>query len=166
MQKNYLQKLVITNLKKIIDFYKLNSIAGFAEVIGIKSSTVKSWLSFDRCPKIKTLDNISDKLNIPTYFLFLENFLPTDEMIKPGIANDSSRALKNNLKKIYKNLDKNSWNEISSIYSGLLSIDTLKSYQRRDERSIMPPIKTLEKLSSYLGIPASEILKGDNDGEN
>lgn len=165
MSEEYLQKLIISNLKKILNHHGFNSVEEFAEEVEINTTTVESWFSFRRCPKIKSLDRISDRLNIPTYILFQEDLQLSDFVNTQGIKNDSSKALDNNLKKAYRNLNKNSWDEISSIYRGLLSINTLKSYHR-ENGSIMPPIATLEKLSSYLGIPASELIKESKSEED
>lgn len=165
MSEGYLQKIVITNLKKIAEYYEINSIEKLAEIVEVKSSTIISWFSYKRGPKIKTLDKISDKLNIQTHILFQDEFQPNSSMIIPGVKNNSRESLDSNLKKEYGKLSKKSWSEVSSIYSGFLSIDTLKSYHR-GENSITPPIKTLEKLSSYLGVPASELIKDVKNEED
>jgi hypothetical protein len=165
MNTSYLQRVVIANLKNIMIFFGLNSIKELAVLAEVERETVESWFSYDRCPKLKTLDKISNRLNFPTYILLQEDFLLDQSKVKQSIFNDSRETLVKNLEKEYIKRNKTSWNDISSIYSGYLSIDTLKSYHRKNN-NITPPLKTLEVMSSYLGIPASELIKEVENAES
>lgn len=165
MQIGYLHSTVMTNLRKVMSYLKIDSARELSLLVKVKEETIESWFLNNRTPKITTLDKIANKLNVPTYILF-QNDLKIDEtIIYDSINNNSSDNLEKNLKNEYLKRSKASWNEISSIYSGFRSIDTLKSYHRKTNK-ITPPLKTLEKLSSYLGIPASELLKEVHNEEN
>lgn len=165
MQNGYLHNVVITNLRKIMMHFNIESNKQLSEFADVKEKTIESWFSNKRSPKISTLDKIANKLKIPTYILFKEDLEINDINIYDSIENNSSDSLEKNLRNVYIRRGKTSWNEISSIYSGLLSIDTLKSYHRKKNR-ITPPLNTLERLSSYLGIPAGELIKEDYNEKN
>lgn len=161
----YLHRVVITNIKKVMVYFQIDSTKGLAELVEVKVETIESWFSNKRSPKITTLDKIANKLNIPTYILFQDELTIDETTIRHSVNNNSRDALEKNLRNEYNRQGKTLWNEISSIYSGFRSIDTLKSYHRKTNK-ITPPLKTLEKLSSYLGIPASELIKENNYEEN
>lgn len=165
MQIGYLHNVVMTNLKKIMIRFNIESNKQLSELAEVKESTIESWFSNKRSPKISTLDKIANKFKIPTYILFKEDLDINGINVNNSLENNSSDSLEKNLRNEYIRLGKTSWNEISSIYSGFLSIDTLKSYHRKKNR-ITPPLITLERLSSYLGIPASELIKEDCNEKN
>lgn len=160
---SFLQKLLIKNLKFIFNYIKITNQKDAAKYIGINYSTFRSWMSYERLPSLVTLDRICDIFKIPTYVLFLPD-LSDFNLTKINVTtnNNSIKNLNKNLKILYKKKGKDNWNDIESIYSGLLSRETLKSYHR-GKNYITPPISTLDKMCSYLGIPAYKLLRGEKD---
>lgn len=160
------ERYILINLDKIFKYYSLNNLKEIAVKIDVNYSTIRSWNSYQRMPTLKTLDIICNKLFVPTYILFIPE-LSREEIsnyITENIKNNSPRNLRSNLKKAYKDKGINSWSEVEAFFSGLLSEETLKSYHRLNN-PLVPPIKTLGKMSSYLGIEPYKLLQkqeGDN----
>ena len=159
MEKEYLQKILIHNIKYILKFKGIKNPKEAALFLNTNYSTLRSWLAYERTPALSTLDNVCNILEVPTYILFVPDLNERELIHVLGTErkNYSITILQKNFAKLYKH---KSWNEVVSQYSGLLSDETLKSYQRINN-NIVPPISTLETMCSYLGIPAHELLRGD-----
>lgn len=162
----YIERRILINLNKVFKYYNLNDLEEISKKIEINYSTIRSWNSYHRIPTLKTLDTICDKLFIPTYILFLLDLNQgvISNNINKTINNNTPKKLKYNLRKVYKDKNLNSWSEVEAFFSGLLSVETLKSYHRVNN-PIVPPIKTLGKMSSYLGVEPYKLLQ-NQEGDN
>lgn len=162
MQVKFLHRKVINNLRLVLNFYKFDNYKEAADFLDINYSTFRSWFSYKRKPSLHKLDLICDKLKIPTYLLFMMKI--DENLIEKNIGtiiNNSRDKFKVNLEKAYYKNNKYSWRERELMFSGLLSFETLKSYQRNNNY-IMPTIDTLEEICTYLGEQPYKILGGDN----
>jgi transcriptional regulator with XRE-family HTH domain len=166
-QRRFLQKIIINNLKEFLIKIGIPTSKEASEFLNINYSTYRSWMALEREPSLRTLDNICDKLQIPTYVLFMnEKCIDYKGYHVADIKNDSRMILVENLKRVYADKGKQSWHEKESLFYGLLSQETLKSYQRNKEY-ICPTIQTIEGMCSYLGIPAYKLLSGGSyESEN
>ena len=162
-----LQKTIINNLFIILSYFGLkNDREKMAEYINVSYSTFRGWISYNRTPSLKTLDEISNVLSIPTYILMMQDLHSRDinGYIDNEINNNSPLYLSENLISAYRDKGLNSWGAVENIYGSLLSRESLKSYHRKNENRT-PTINTLDKMSSYLGIPAYKLIMGGKKHE-
>ncbi|QZN88052.1 helix-turn-helix transcriptional regulator [Vagococcus lutrae] len=167
MNPENLQKTVINNLFEVLKHYGLsNNRKKIADFLNVNYSTFRAWISYNRTPSLETLDKISNTLSIPTHILFIPDLQTEDvkRYIDNEIQNNSSFFLDKNLKSVYRDQDLNNWRAVENIYGSLLSQESLKSYHRKNNSRI-PTINTLEKMSTYLGVPAYKLIMGGKHHE-
>src|SRR5690625_5094167 len=106
-----------------------------AEYIHVSYSTFRGWITYNRTPSLKTLDEISNVLSIPTYILMIHDLhsRDIDGYIDNEINNNSPLYLSENLISAYRDKGLNSWGAVENIYGSLLSRESLKSYHRKNE---------------------------------
>lgn len=157
-----LKATISNNLLSYMNYYNYQDYESFSEHIGVNVNTFKCWTSLKRSPSLSTLDKISDRVNIPTYYLFKssKNFKINHYIKETYIPNCSRKILSTNLNKIFINKNKYSWNDRSSLFYGYFSIDTLMSYTR-EKNPRTPPIEKISLLAECLGIePYKLLMKG------
>lgn len=135
----------------------------FCEYIGINVSTFKCWVSEKRNPTLHVLDKICDKLEIPTYYLFMSSTnCKEDQRSKDTYLPNHTRSIISlNLNKIFISRHRYNWNDKVALFYGYFSIDTLKSYTR-NEYIRTPPLEKIGLMAECLGIePYKLCMKGE-----
>lgn len=127
-----------------------------AEFLNVTEDSLKHWQSKARCPSLKRLDQISDKIGCWSYALIQKDgdIFAENELLK----NNSREILVKNLKKIFLQEGRFSWNDKAALFYGFVSVDALKSYFR-EENFKTPPLKKLDEMASALGKPTYELIK-------
>lgn len=157
-----INSIITKNLLMYMDRYNYKDYKSFSKAICINTNTFKCWISEKRNPTINTLDKICDKLELPTYYLFIppKNFIVDQNIGNNYLPNNSRKIISTNLKKIFISKHKYTWNDKASLFYGYFSIDTLMSYTR-DQSFRTPPLDKISLLAECLGIESYKlIMKG------
>ena len=153
------------NINNIASSKGLETYRQLADYLGINQNTLKCWQNKSRCPSLKQIDNIGNKLNVYTYDLLRSGNNLIEE--SKTIVNNSREQLIMNLQRKFIDKGRTTWNDKVALFYGFLSEDVLKSYFRKKNYKT-PPLKKIDEMAEALGIPPYMLIKGDiiNEKEN
>lgn len=154
--KNEAVETLQRGIEILIRQKEFNNYKELSSVCGINYNTIKSWMSKRNIPKLKTLDNMCDNLQINTYELFSRNpdFLP----IKEIIVNNSRERIRINIRKFLLENTRITINDSVAVFEGEISRDEYISYTRNSHgRSV--PIHKLEIIACKLNVSISDLLR-------
>lgn len=148
--------ILINNINRLATAHNLNTYRKIAEFLNVTEDSLKHWQSKTRCPSLKRLDQISDKIGCLSYALIQKNgdIFAEIELLR----NNSRKILIKNLKEYFLQEGRFSWNDKAALFYGFVSEDALKSYFRK-ENFKTPPLKKLDEMASALGKPTYELIK-------
>lgn len=157
------KNVLIRNLLKYMDQFGYKDYASFAMFLGINESTLKCWISEKRNPTLLSIDKMANIIELPTYYLLIPDvqFICDVSEKDRYFPNNSRKIISNNLKRIYFENNKITWNEKASLFYGYFSIDTLMSYTRETNYRT-PPLKRINLMAECLGIEPYKLLKKEN----
>lgn len=150
------QDILIANISRLAEYHKLNTYRKTASFLNVTEDALKHWQNKTRCPSLKRLDQIGDKIGCRTYAL-----IQKDGDIFAGhklLENNSREILIKNLKEYFLQKGRLSWKDKTALFYGFVSEDALKSYFR-EENFKTPPLKKLDEMASALGKPAYVLIK-------
>lgn len=151
--------IFVENLDKLADYYKLSSYEQLAGYLGVNINTLKCWKSKKRFPSLKKLDRIADNLQIKTCNLIKRNALVQAVLENKVMEkNDSRYIFTENLKRIFQEKRKHTWNEKVSLFSGFVGEDALKAYFKSNKQNA-PTLKKLDDMAEALGIPVYKLIE-------
>ena len=150
------QEIFINNINRLVSYYKLNTYKKMAEFLSVTEDSLKHWQNKTRCPTLKKIDQISNRIGCWSYALIQKDGEIFAEIEFP--QNDSREILIRNLKEIFLQEGRFSWNDKAALFCCFVSVDVLKSYFR-EKNFKTPPLKKLDEMASALGIPAYELIK-------
>ena len=108
---------------------------------------------------MKQLDKIADYLQINTCDLIKRNALVQavleNKVVEP---NDSRDIFEENLKHIFKEREKSTWNEKVALFSGFVGEAALKAYFKSNSPNA-PTLKKLDDMAETLGIPVYKLIE-------
>lgn len=159
-------KILISNLNRLMqNLTPKPSYETLASKLSIKPSTLRGWMSQQRTPTLKTIDNIANCLGCHTYQLLKPNGQLEDDGI---FSNDSSTIFLQNLQTIFNEKKKFSIVEkchlVNSDYTPddkYITETMLISYLRTNRRRI-PPLKTIDYIARALKVETYELLVPKN----
>lgn len=148
--------IFINNINRLAAARSLNTYKKMADFLNVTEAALKHWQNKTRCPSLKRLDQISDRIGCRSYALIQKDgdILAEIELIK----NNSREILIKNLKKYFLQEGRFSWNEKAALFYGFVGEDALKSYFR-EKNFKTPPLKKLDDMASTLGKPTYELIK-------
>jgi len=148
--------IFIENINRFATDYNLNTYKEMAKFLNITEDSLKHWQSKTRCPSLKRLDQISDKIGCWSYSLIQKDgdIFAEIELLR----NNSREILIKNLKKYFLQEGRFTWNDKAALFYGFVSEAALKSYFR-EENFKTPPLKKLDEMASALGKPTYELIK-------
>lgn len=148
--------IFINNINRLAIAHNLNTYRKIAEFLNVTEDSLKHWQSKTRCPTLKRLDQISDKIGCWSYALIQKDgdIFAEIELLR----NNSRKILIKNLKEYFLQEGRFSWNDKAALFYGFVSEDALKSYFR-EENFKTPPLKKLDEMASALGKPTYELIK-------
>ncbi|MCM1191939.1 MAG: hypothetical protein NC123_07635 [Butyrivibrio sp.] len=150
------QDIFIDNLNRLAAYHNLNTYREAAEYFNVTEDALKHWQNRTRCPSLKRLDQISNKIGCRSYALIQKNGEIFAEIEFP--RNNSREILIKNLKEYFLQEGRFSWNDKVALFYGFVSEDALKSYFRK-ENFKTPPLKKLDEMAAALGKPTYELIK-------
>ena len=155
-----LEKILIKNLMYELKKKDINNLQEAASFLNVNYNTFRGWISLNRTISLRKLDDLCDIKEIPTYYLFVNEAISHGyDDVKRYLPNNSRKVFIDNLDYIFEKRGKHTWDQRESLFYGMVSKDTLMAYRRTSKNSRYPKISTIESISSYLGIPASELFK-------
>ena len=148
--------IFIENINRFATDYNLNTYRKIANFLNITEHSLKHWQSKTRCPSLKRLDQISDRIGCWSYALIQKDgdIFAEIELLR----NNSREVLIKNLKEYFLQKGRFTWNDKAALFYGFVSEDALKSYFR-EENFKTPPLKKLDEMASALGKPTYELIK-------
>jgi len=148
--------IFIENINRFATDYNLNTYRRIAKFFNITEDSLKHWQNKTRCPSLKRLDQISDRIGCRSYALIQKDgdIFAEIELLR----NNSREILIKNLKEYFLQEGRFSWNDKAALFYGFVSVDALKSYFR-EENFKTPPLKKLDEMASALGKPTYELIK-------
>lgn len=148
--------IFINNINRLATAHNLNTYRNIANFLNVTEDSLKHWQSKTRCPSLKRLDQISDKIGCWSYALIQKDgdIFAEIELLR----NNSRKILIKNLKEYFLQEGRFSWNDKAALFYGFVSEDALKSYFR-EENFKTPPLKKLDEMASALGKPTYELIK-------
>lgn len=152
----------ISNIDKLAARHNLNTYREIAEFLHVTEDSLKHWKSKTRCPSLKRIDQISDRIGCRSYALIQKNgeIFAKMELVR----NNSREILVKNLKGYFLKKSKFSWNDKTALFYDFVSEDALKSYFRIENYKV-PPLKKLDEMAEALGVPTYELIKGEEIDE-
>ena len=148
--------IFIENINRFATDYNLNTYRKIANFLNITEHSLKHWQSKTRCPSLKRLDQISDRIGCWSYALIQMVGVIFGEI--ELLRNISREVLIKNLKVYFLQKGRFTWNDKAALFYGFVSEDALKSYFR-EENFKTPPLKKLDEMASALGKPTYELIK-------
>lgn len=148
--------IFIDNINRLAEYYDLNTYREIASYLNVTEDSLKHWQSKTRCPTLKKIDQISDRIGCRSCALIQKDGELFTE-IDIG-RNNSREILVNNLKEYFRKKGKFSWSDRAALFYGFVSEDALKSYFR-EENFKTPPLKKLDEMAEALGKPTYELIK-------
>lgn len=123
--------------------------------LDVPISTLKSWLNGNRCPSLKTLDNISNNIGCFSYELIFPKALLENKSI---YLNDSHSAFVRNLNIIF--IEKRCFTipQKLNLLNNIITDFALQSYTRKTNFK-SPTLLKLDLIADSLNIYTYELLK-------
>lgn len=146
----------VENINRLAVYHHLGTYADIARFLNITEDTVKRWQSKTRCPSLKKIDQLSDRIGCHSYALIQKDGDIFTEIEFP--QNNSRDILISNLQKYFLQAGRFSWNDKAALFYGFVSEDALKSYFRVENYKT-PPLKKLDEMAEALGKPTYELIK-------
>lgn len=148
--------IFINNINRLATAHNLNTYRKMAEFLNVTEDSLKHWQSKTRCPSLKRLDQISDRIGCWSYALIQKDGDIFAEI--KFLQNNSREILIRNLKEIFLQKGRFTWNDKAALFYESVSEDALKSYFR-EENFKTPPLRKLDEMASALGKPTYELIK-------
>lgn len=148
----------VNNLNLYMAYKNFSSIKELSLNLNINFETVKSWMYFNRCPSLKTLDRIANFFKIHTHTLISKeiNFASINK--RNSIVNDSTLVFPINLRKFLNENDIKSAKDFEHTSNNLISKYTYYSYFKNSNTKI-PSLQMLENISYYLNIEPYKLIE-------
>lgn len=122
------QDIFIDNIIRFAGYHNLNTYRKIANFLNVTEDSLKHWQSKTRCPSLKRLDQISDKIGCWSYALIQKDgdIFAEIELLR----NNSREILIKNLKEYFLQKGRFSWKDKAALFYGFVSEAALKSYFR------------------------------------
>ncbi|KNY30474.1 hypothetical protein [Pseudobacteroides cellulosolvens] len=154
--------IFIENINRIALLKNLQSYRQIAEYLNVTEDALKHWKNKTRCPSLRQIDDIGDRINCYAYTLIQSNGEISREI--DCVQNNSRKIFVENLRKYFIDKGRFSWNDKVALFYGFVSEDVLKSYFRKENYKT-PPLKRLDEMAEALGIPTYKLIKESNHNE-
>lgn len=148
--------IFVDNINRLAEYYNLSSYREIACYLNVSEDALKHWQSKTRCPTLKKIDQISDRIGCQSYTLIQKDGELFTEIDLE--RNNSREILMKNLKDLFLKKGKFSWSDRAALFYGFVSEDALKSYFR-EKNYKTPPLKKLDEMAEALGKPTYELIK-------
>lgn len=145
----------VTNLNQISLATGCTSNYSLSKLIGVNYNTLRGWMANSRSPKLSTLDLVADRLGVNTSDLL--NPAYCYKSTKDKKHNKSAVNFRRNLQKAFIASDRTSWQSREALLFGLISVDSLKSFFRK-ENYRSPSLTQLDSIASALGVKSYELI--------
>lgn len=111
--------IFVENINRLAAHYHLDTYADIAQFLNVTEDSIKRWQSKTRCPSLKTIDQIGDRIGCQSYALIQKN-----GKIFAGIdfgQNNSREILLRNLQEHFMRAGRFSWNDKVLCFMALLA---------------------------------------------
>ena len=154
--------ILVDNIHRLSIYYNLHTYADIAKFLGVNESSLKRWQNKSRCPSLKRIDQLGDRIGCYSYALVQREGDVFSRI--ECMHNDSRRILVNNLNRIFIEEGRKTWNDKVALFYGFVSEDVLKSYFRKKGYKT-PTLGRLDEMAEAIGKPVYDLLKEVNDNE-
>lgn len=148
--------ILVENINRLATYHHLDTYADIAQFLNVTEYSIKRWQSKTRCPSLKKIDQMGDRIGCHSYALIQKNGDVFAEI--EFLQNNSREILLRNLQKYFMQAGRFSWNDKAALFYGFVSEDVLKSYFR-EENFKTPPLSKLDEMAEALGKPTYELIK-------
>lgn len=140
------------NLESLLETYK--SYANLALYLGVPESTLKSWINGIRCPSLKTIDKIANKVGCYSADFITDNAT----LVNKNVHTNSSRSnfVKNLNILFLKNHCFSTPNKLALLDNTITDF-ALQSYLRKQNYK-NPTLTKLDLIANALNIPTYILL--------
>lgn len=153
--------IFVENINRLAAYYHLDTYSDIAQFLNVTEDSIKRWQNKTRCPSLKKIDQIGDRIGCHSYALIQKNGKVFAEI--EFLHNNSRVILLRNLQEYFMQAGRFSWNDKAALFYGFVSEDVLKSYFR-EENFKTPPLSKLDEMAEALGKPTYELIKeGESD---
>ena len=153
--------ILVENINRLAAYHHLDTYADIAQLLNVSEDSIKRWQSKARCPSLKKIDQMGDRIGCRSYALIQKNGEIFAEI--EFLRNNSREILLYNLQEYFMQAGRFSWNDKAALFYGFVSEDVLKSYFR-EENFKTPPLSKLDEMAEALGKPTYELIKeGESD---
>ena len=153
-------EILVENLNRIARKNDLRTYKEMADYFNVKETALKRWENKSRCPSLKQIDKIADKMKCYSYALIQKNGELFTEI--GCVENRSREILVENLRAYFLKMGRLSWNERTALFYGFVSEDALKSYFI-DSIFKTTPLNKLDEMAEALGIPTYKLIREKED---
>lgn len=148
--------IFVENINRLAAYHHLDTYADIAKFLNVTEDSIKRWQSKTRCPSLKKIDQMGDRIGCHSYALIQKN---GEIFAKIEFLQNNSRViLLRNLQEYFMQAGRFSWNDKAALFYGFVSEDVLKSYFR-EENFKTPPLSKLDEMAESLGKPTYELIK-------
>lgn len=130
------------------------SYAELALCLYVPSSTLKSWINGNRCPTLKSIDKIANKIGCYSSDLLQVN---SNIVNKNMHSNDSHYSFTKNLNIIFLKNQCFSIPQKLNLLNNVVTDFALQSYLRKQDYKL-PTLSKLDIIADTLGVNASSLL--------
>lgn len=148
--------IFVENINRLANYYHLKTYADIAQFLDITEDSIKRWQNKTRCPSLKKIDQLGDRIGCHSYALIQKEGDIFAEI--EFLQNHSRDILLSNLQEYFLRAGRFSWNDKAALFYGFVSEDVLKSYFR-EENFKTPPLSKLDEMAEALGKPTYELIK-------
>lgn len=153
-------EILIENLNKIAQKNNLRTYKEMADYLNVTETALKRWQTKSRCPSLKQIDKIADKMKCYSYSLIQKNGDIYAEI--EYVENKSREILVENLRAYFLKMGRLSWDQRTALFYGFVSEDALKSYFRANDYKT-PPLSKLDEMAEAIGVPTFKLIKERQD---
>lgn len=151
----------VENINRLAVYHHLDTYADIAQFLNVTEDSIKRWQNKTRCPSLKKIDQMGDRIGCHSYALIQKSGEIFAEI--EFMQNNSREILLRNLQEYFMQAGRFSWNDKAALFYGFVSEDVLKSYFR-EENFKTPPLSKLDEMAEALGKPTYELIKeGESD---
>lgn len=139
------------NLESLL---KGKSYSEVAIYLGVPSSTLKSWINGSRCPTLRSIDKLANRIGCYSSDLLISRFYIIDKNVH---SNDSHLSFVKNLNIMFLKNQCFSTPQKLALLNNVITDFALQSYLRKQDYKL-PTLSKLDVIADALGIYTYSLL--------
>ena len=114
--------IFVENINRLAVYHHLDTYADIAQFLNVTEDSIKRWQNKTRCPSLKKIDQMGDRIGCHSYALIQKSGEIFAEI--EFMQNNSREILLRNLQEYFMQAGRFSWNDKAALFYGKAEISS------------------------------------------